>query len=119
MQLKGTQLVAPMWLRDPARIEGLLCCHFIAMLISSLIERTIRHAMTDTDLTELSLYPEDRGCTAPTTARILEIFTGLARHHLRDADGQHIQTFHPELTDLQRQVLDLLDIPASVYDPAR
>ena len=34
-QLKNTQLVAPMWLRDPARIEGLLTCHFIAMLISS------------------------------------------------------------------------------------
>ncbi|MGH3443222.1 MAG: IS1634 family transposase, partial [Nitriliruptorales bacterium] len=38
-QLKGTQLVAPMFLRDPARIEGLLCCHFIAMLIQALIER--------------------------------------------------------------------------------
>jgi transposase len=36
-QLKGTQLVAPMFLRDPARIEGLLCCHFIAMLIQALI----------------------------------------------------------------------------------
>ena len=67
-QLKGTQLVAPMWLRDPARIEGLLTCHFIAMLIASLIERTIRHAMADAGLTELSLYPEDRGCAAPTTA---------------------------------------------------
>jgi len=116
-QLKGTQLVAPMWLRDPARIEGLLTCHFIAMLLSSLIERTIRHAMTDTGLTELSLYPEDRGCTAPTTARILEIFTGVARHELTAPDGQVLRTFHPDLTDLQQQVLDLLDIPASVYSP--
>ena len=116
-QLKGTQLVAPMWLRDPARIEGLLTCHFIAMLLSSLIERTIRNAMTDTGLTELSLYPEDRGCTAPTTARILEIFTGVARHELTAPDGQVLRTFHPELTDLQQQVLDLLDIPASVYSP--
>ncbi|MFY2860141.1 hypothetical protein ACOJVU_10185 [Mycobacterium sp. THU-M104] len=32
-QLKGTQLVAPMFLHDTARIEGLLCCHFIAMLV--------------------------------------------------------------------------------------
>jgi hypothetical protein len=55
-QLKGTQLVAPMFLRDPARIEGLLCCHFIAMLIQALIERTIRTAMADRGLTELSLY---------------------------------------------------------------
>ena len=44
-QIKGTLLVAPMWLRDSARIEGLLTCHFIAMLISSMIERTIRQAM--------------------------------------------------------------------------
>jgi hypothetical protein len=29
-----------------------------------------------------------------------------------------VQTFQPELTDLQRQVLDLLDIPASVYTQA-
>ena len=116
-QLKGTQLVAPMWLRDPARIEGLLTCHFIAMLIASLIERTIRHAMAGAGLDELSLYPEDRGCPAPTTARILEIFSGVARHELTDTDGIVLRTFHPELTDLQRQVLDLLDIPTSVYSP--
>ena len=116
-QLKGTQLVAPMWLRDPARIEGLLTCHFIALLINALIERTIRHAMTEAGLTELSLYPEDRGCTAPTTARILEIFTGIARHQLTDADGTVLRTFQPELTELQRQVLDLLDIPTTVYNP--
>ena len=106
-----------MWLRDPARIEGLLTCHFIAMLISSLIERTIRRAITDRGLAELSLYPEDRGCTAPTTARILEIFTGVARHELTTPDGTVLRTFHPELTGLQHQVLDLLDIPATVYSP--
>jgi transposase len=116
-QLKGTQLVAPMWLRDPARIEGLLTCHFIAMLISSLIERTIRQAMAQEGLAELSLYPEDRGCTAPTTARILEIFTGVARHELTAPDGTVLRTFHPDLTDLQRQVLDLLDTPTSIYSP--
>jgi hypothetical protein len=117
-QLKGTQLVAPMWLRDPARIEGLLTCHFIAMLTSALIERTIRHAMTRTGLDELSLYPEDRGCAAPTTAQILEIFTGVARHQLTTPDGTVLRTFHPQLTDLQQQVLDLLDIPTTIYSPS-
>jgi transposase len=114
-QLKGTQLVAPMFLREPARIEGLLCCHFIAMLIQAIIERTIRQAMADRGLPELSLYPEDRGCAAPTAARVLDIFSGLSRHHLRDADDRLVQTFHPTLSDLQRQVLDLLDIPTSAY----
>lgn len=114
-QLKGTQLVAPVFLHEPARIEGLLCCHFIAMLIQALIERQIRNAMAERGLRQLSLYPEDRGCTAPTAARILEIFTGLARHHLTDADGQHLQTFQPQLNDLQALVLDLLDIPHNAY----
>lgn len=114
-QLKGTQLVAPMFLHDPARVEGLLCCHFVAMLVQALIERTIRAAMAARGLRQLSLYPEDRGCAAPTTARVLEIFTGLARHHLTNPDGQHLKTFQPTLTPLQTLVLDLLDIPASAY----
>jgi transposase len=114
-QLKSTQLVAPVLLHDPARIEALLCCHFIAMMIQSLIERQVRRAMKTKGLQQLSLYPEDRGCAAPTTARVLDIFTGLARHHLVDQHGQLVQTFHPELTELQALVLDLLDIPRSTY----
>ena len=105
-----------MFLRDPPRIEGLLCCHFLAMLVQALIERHIRNAMATRGLHELSLYPEDRGCAAPTAARVLEIFTGVARHHLRDPHGHLVQTFQPELTDLQRQVLDLLDIPHTAYN---
>ncbi|MGH2843856.1 MAG: hypothetical protein ACRDKL_09760, partial [Solirubrobacteraceae bacterium] len=30
-------------------------------------------------------------------------------------DTQHIQTFEPQLTPLQQQLLDLLDVPASAY----
>jgi len=36
-------------------------------------------------------------------------------HQLVNDDGQIVQTFEPELTDLQQQVLDLLHIPANVY----
>jgi len=114
-QLKGTQLVAPMFLHHPARIEALLCCHFIALLVHALIEREIRRAMTDRGLAQLSIYPEDRGSAAPTAARVLDIFTGVARHHLIDRHGQHVQTFQPELSPLQRQVLDLLGIPETAY----
>jgi hypothetical protein len=103
------------FLHDPARIEALLCCHFIAMLIHALIERQIRHAMKTKGIKQLSLYPEDRGCAAPTAARVLDIFHGLARHHLHDQHGHHIQTFAPQLTDLQQLVLDLLNIPHSTY----
>lgn len=104
-----------MFLRDPARIEALLCCHFIAMLIQALIERQVRTAMATAGLAELSIYPEDRGCPAPTATRVLEIFDGLARHHLYGPDGAHLQNFQPQTTDLQRQVLELLDIPEAAY----
>ena len=56
-----------MWLRDPARIEGLLACEFIALLISALIERQLRNAMKQHDVANLAVYPEDRTCTAPPT----------------------------------------------------
>jgi len=74
--------------------------------------------VTDQGLTELPLYPEARRCTAPATARILEMFTTVACHQLTGPDHTVVRTFHPELTDLQHQVLDLLEIPTAVYSPA-
>lgn len=114
-QLKGTQHVAPMFLKDPARIEGLLCCHFIALLIQALIERQIRTAMATAGVPTIALYPEDRDCAAPSASRVLEIFNGLARHHLADKTGRVVQVFEATLTPLQQQILDLLDIRTTVY----
>ena len=114
-QLKGHQLVAPVFLKDPVRIEGLLCCHFFALVIQALIEREIRGAMKTAHQTSIALYPELRECAAPSAHRVLEIFTHVARHVLRDADGTIVKIYEPTLTPLQLQVLELLGIPASVY----
>jgi hypothetical protein len=104
-----------MFLKDPARIEGLLCCHFIALLTQALIERQIRAAMAATGAAVIPLYPEDRDCAAPSASRVLEIFNGVARHHLTDNNGHTVQVFQPALTPLQQQVLDLLEIQPTVY----
>jgi hypothetical protein len=64
-QLKGHQLVAPVFLKDPVRIEGLLCCHFFALVVQALIEREIRAAMADADEANIPLYPELRACAGP------------------------------------------------------
>ncbi|MHB8329080.1 MAG: hypothetical protein ACYDD6_05580 [Acidimicrobiales bacterium] len=71
--------------------------------------------MASAHLKELPLYPEGRGCSAPSAPRIFEIFTGLARQHLIGADDAVIQTFSPELTKLQQIVLDLLGVPELSY----
>ncbi|HEX5882320.1 MAG TPA: IS1634 family transposase [Actinomycetota bacterium] len=112
--LKSVQDAAPLLLRSPARIEALFCCQFLALLLGALIERQVRAAMTAAATDHVPLYPELRACTAPSTERITEIFADLTRHELH-RHGQLIQTFEPEINPLQRQVLDLLDMPATAY----
>jgi len=119
-EMKSVQDAAPVTLKSPFRIEALFSCQFIALLINCLIERELRQAMARQDIRELPLYHEQRACTAPTADRLFEHFAGVQRHHLTSA-GRHIQTFDPELSELQRQLLDLLGVPASDYadDPVR
>lgn len=114
--LKGPQQVAPVWLNTAHRIEAVLFCHFLAMLTEALIEREIRNSMTADGLSGIPLYPELRDCPAPASPRILEIFNGIQRHHLLGDDGTIIQTFEHDLTPLQRQVLQLLHVPATIYN---
>ncbi|MGH2675968.1 MAG: IS1634 family transposase [Actinomycetota bacterium] len=115
--LKGPQEVAPVYLKTPHRIEALLLCQFLALLTEALIERQIRTAMKTAELHNIPLYPELRACPAPSAPRVLEIFNGVARHHLID-HGRVAQTFEPTLTPLQHQVVDLLGVPAGAYTSA-
>lgn len=112
--LKSVQDAAPVLLHSPARIEALFCCQFLALLLAALIEREVRDNMARVALDSIELYPELRSCRAPSTERILEIFATLTRHQLHD-DGTLIQTFQPELSSQQQQVLDLLGLPHSAY----
>ena len=116
--LKATQDADPVLLHNPARIEALFCCHFLALLIGALIEREIRTAMKTANTRDIPLYPELRACPAPSTERILEIFTDLTRHDLHQ-HGHHVQSFEAKLNPLQQQVLELLNIPTTNYTPAR
>lgn len=112
--LKGVQHADPLLLRDPARIEALFCCHFLALVIAALIEREIRTAMADAHTHDIPLYPELRACPSPSAERILEIFAPLTQDELHHND-EYVKTFVPELTDLQIQVLNLLSIPTTTY----
>jgi len=116
-QLKTVLQAAPVELKSPSRIEGLACCEFLALLCQCLIERELRAAMTRHDITELALYHEGRATKAPTAARVFDLFADTTRHHLTSQD-EVIQVFEPELTTLQRQVLDLLAVPQDAYHNA-
>jgi transposase len=112
--LKSVQDAAPVLLHNPARIEALFCCQFLALLICALLEREVRNGMHRAALDNIALYPEFRDCKAPSAERILEIFATVARHQLH-RDGTLLKTFQPELTSQQLQVLELLGLPPSAY----
>jgi hypothetical protein len=112
--LKSVQDADPIWLRDPARIEAIFCCQFLALLVGALIERQIRTAMRDAQTRDIPLYPELRACQAPSAERIFTVFADLTRHELHH-NGRLVQTFEAKLTPLQQQILDLLGVPASAY----
>jgi len=61
--LKSVQDAAPVLLHNPARIEALFCCQFLALLIAALIEREVRTGMQRADLTKISSTPSSG--TAP------------------------------------------------------
>jgi len=113
-QLKSVHEIAPVFLKNEARIEALFTLYFLALLVQALIERELRQAMKASDIEQLPIYPEARACRRPTTEHILRLFS-LAERITILGDGQPLQIFPPKLTDLQRQVLDLLGVPASAY----
>jgi transposase len=117
-QLKTVLQAAPVELKSPSRIEGLACCEFIALLTQCLIERELRAAMTQHGINELPLYHEGRPTKAPTAARVFDLYTDTARHHLTTPNGNTVQVFEPELNTLQRQVLALLGVPQDTYQSA-
>jgi transposase len=113
-QLKTVHEIAPVFLKNEARIEALFTLYFLALLVQSLIERELRQAMKAAQIEQIPLYPEARACRRPTTEHILRVFS-LAERVSILASAEVVRVFPPELTDLQRQVLHLLGVPASAY----
>jgi transposase len=111
--LKSELEVAPVYLKKPSRVAGLIHAMYLVMMVDALIERTLRQAMKREGLESLPILPEGRQSKTPTTARILEMFTGICWYEF-ERGGETI-TFPIELTPLQRQLLALLGIDRSVY----
>jgi len=113
-QLKSDFEVAPVYLKSVARIEGLLCVYFLALVTQALIEREVRRSMAEQGIDALPLYPEGRPCRRPCARRILDLFENVQRHELRE-ERRAPEVFVTELSSIQRKVLKLAGIPAAGY----
>ncbi|MBE9505800.1 MAG: IS1634 family transposase [Chloroflexi bacterium] len=112
--LKSELEVAPVYLKKPQRVVGMIHAHFLAMVLEALIERTIRRAMQMEQIKALPILPEGRMSKTPTTPRVLEAFSGLSWYEFER--GKETVTFPVRLTALQKKLLRLLGIDPGVYD---
>lgn len=105
--------VAPVYIKKPLRAVGLVHAVFLAMTLDALIERTVRQAMIRDGIESLAVLPEGRETRTPTTARILEMFSDVCWYEFER--GGETVTFPIQLSELQKQLLRLLDIDPSAY----
>lgn len=105
--LKGPLAVAPMFLKNPERIAGLMCILVWALMLLSLMERQVRRSLKGKPL--YGLYPENRPSPAPTGPALLDCFRTLCIviviHH-----GQTSRRL-AQPTGIQRTLLQLLGVP--------
>jgi hypothetical protein len=70
--------------------------------------------MQTSRIDELPLYPEERMTKRPTADQVFRLFSHAQRHTLSE-NGNVLRTFNPEMTDLQKQILNLIEVPLSAF----
>jgi transposase len=111
---KSVLEMAPVFLKKNTRIEALMFVCFMAQLIAALMERTVRQNMARRQIKAIPILPEGRDSKTPTVTQILGTFAARAKHEIY-YQNQLLKVFTKPLTDIQKTVLDLLDISAAVY----
>ena len=112
-QLKTWQEVTPVLLKKDERVVAYLHMHVMALMVATLIERQLRRAMKRRSITALPLYPEQRPCPYPTLFDIVRVFRGVERYEV--LDGEKLTLFPAQLNPLQKQLIEMLEVPISLY----
>ena len=113
-QTKTVFELAPVLLKNEGRVEALFFVYFLSLLGQAVIERQLRLAMTREGIKQLPLYPEERPDPHPTAEQIFRLFS-LVQRHVLTSDGREIRVFEHEHTQLQQQVLTLLEVPLTSF----
>ncbi len=61
----------------------------------------------------LPIYPEGKPCKYPTAFDIVRLFKGIERYEVQQ--GENVYIFPAELNKIQKQVLNLLEVPIFLY----
>ena len=114
---KGSLPALPLWLRLPERIKGLMLLLMVALQLITLMEFVVARELARREESFSGLVPGNptMKTTRPSAERILALFSYI---HLRveDTPPQTTGRCVESLSSLQQQMLDLLDLPPSIYD---
>jgi len=113
-QLKSVHKVAPTLCKKVERVEAMMFLFFIALILQALIEREVRHAMSDNTIEAIPIYPEHRLAYHPTTAKIFDRFHDVSVCRLMKGDTL-VNEFRDELNAVQLSVLELLGMSTADY----
>ena len=107
--------IRPVFLRDEQRLVGLTWLLCLALRVLTLTEFRLRTALQTRHETLVGLNPAVRSqaTVRPTTERVLQVFNTLTLTlvHLEATLIRHVT----ELSDTQRHVLALLNLPSDLY----
>jgi Domain of unknown function (DUF4277) len=106
--LKGPLAVAPMFLKNPGRIAGLLCVLVWALMVLALMERRVRRGLGDEPLH--GLYPEGRPSPSPTGPALIQGLSGLCIVIVHQGGEVVRRLAQPD--PVQRRIIQLLGIDA-------
>ncbi|MFZ5515895.1 MAG: IS1634 family transposase, partial [Candidatus Zhuqueibacterota bacterium] len=115
-RLKGKPLsLIPMYLEDDQRATGLTRLLSIGLRVLTLIEHVARSQLTKAGEKLSGLYAGNptRSTERPTTEAMLRVFKDIFLNFVQ-IGGQSYRHITP-LSELQIKILDLLNIPSSIY----
>ena len=106
--------IEPIYLHTPQRIEVFLFLFQIALQIIVLIERTARKNIEKRDKGLDNFMPNKKDVRNPTTENLLLAFQYIVCGLIIFSDDQQLG-FVSELTELQKDILELLEVPLECY----
>jgi transposase len=115
-RLTGNPLsLTPMDLQDDQRATGLTRLLSFGLRVLTVIEHVARKTLQQTGEQRSGLYAGNpkRATERPTTEALLRAFEGIVLRFVQ-IDGRSYRHITP-LAELQRKILNLLDIPVSIY----
>src|SRR4051794_33749336 len=104
--LKGPLAVAPVFLKNPDRIAGLLCVLVWSLMVLALMERQARRELGGEPV--YGLYPEGRPSPSPTGPSLLQGLSGLCVVIVHRGDEVIRRLAQPD--PVQRRILQLLGV---------